>query len=119
MNSSKGDGTSCHLSLEVSPALQLKSFQECMKSAWQPAKWLKFLSGRSKIGIAGALRMFVQRWRLRRDSGHHTAVRTGAAPPDGFPSHPSHEDLPGDPRSIRTEGRHIPNRARRGPSSNS
>jgi dienelactone hydrolase len=95
------------MSLEVSPALQLKSFQECMKSAWQPAKWLKFVSGRSKIGIAGALRMFVQRWRLRRDSGHPTAARAGAAPPDGFPSHPSHEDVPGDLERIAQAGRHL------------
>jgi hypothetical protein len=95
------------MSLEASPALQLKSFQECMNSAWQPAKWLKFLRGRSKIGIAGALRMFVQRWRLRRDSVHQAAVRARAATPDGQPSHPPHEDVPGDLERIAQTGRHL------------
>ncbi len=39
------------MSLEASPAERLKHFRERITAALQPRKWLKLLSGRSKLGI--------------------------------------------------------------------
>jgi alpha-beta hydrolase superfamily lysophospholipase len=95
------------MSLDASPALQLRSFQHYWASVWQPAKWLKVLSGRSKIGIAGAMRLLGQHWRLRGAPGNKGRAGGRTAAPDGPPSHPLQEDLPGDLERVVKAGRHL------------
>lgn len=90
------------MSLESTPASQLKSFQDSMASARQVEKWLKLLSGRSKLGIKGALRMLVQRFRLRRQR-----VTEGERNTAGPSTHPLHEDLTGDLQRVAKAGRHL------------
>lgn len=95
------------MSLEASPARQVKSYHHYMTSVWQPRKWLKFLSGRSKIGLAGAAKMLLGRWRLRRQARRtappHPGGTAGAVPL----CHPPVEDLPGDLERIAQAGRHL------------
>ncbi len=95
------------MSLDASPALQLRTFQECMNSAWQPGKLLKLLSGRSKIGIGRALKILVQRWRLRSLPGAPSLDQACNAVQDGLPSHPQREDLPGDLDRVVKANRHL------------
>ena len=48
------------MAIDDSPSLrQVKSFHESLQSALHPRKWLKLLSGRSKMGIAGAMRILL------------------------------------------------------------
>lgn len=95
------------MSLEACPALLQKSFQECMTSVWQPRKWLKFLSGRSKIGVTGAMKLLAQRWRRRPVRDQRVAVDACEAAPSNAPSHPLHEDLPGDLDRVAKAGRRL------------
>lgn len=98
------------MSLEVTPAQKLKSFRQGIESAWQPQKWLKLLSGRSKIGIRGAFRTLLERWQLGHPPGtarNDAALGDAAAPPNGCPSHPTREDLPADLERIARAGRRL------------
>jgi alpha-beta hydrolase superfamily lysophospholipase len=94
------------MSIEADPAARLRSSHDYMASAWQPGKWLKMLTGRSKLGIAGALRMLVDHWRLRKPSGRASTKDHGPAP-YAFPTHPPREDLPGDLARLEKAGRHV------------
>jgi hypothetical protein len=95
------------MSLEASPAERLRSFRQSLQSVWQPVKWLKLLSGRSKLGIVGALRVLVERWRLGKPPGRQAAVGGREATADHYPSHPLQEDLPGDLARAVKAGRHL------------
>src|SRR5262249_52103691 len=70
-------------------------------------KWLKLLSGRSKMGIAGALKILVGRWRLRKPAGGSGPSSRRDLPVDGWPSHPLRDDLPGDLERVAKAGRHL------------
>lgn len=93
------------MSLELSPAHQLQSFQDFMVSLWRPRKWLKFLSGRSKIGIAGAMKMLAQRWQIS-PTDEQNSVNCETAP-TATPTHPLREDLPGDLDRVVKNGRRL------------
>jgi len=95
------------MSLQSSTVAQLQSFQDGMTSLRRPGKWLKLLSGRSKIGILGAIRMLLARWRLGNRSRHQTAARSEEAISDGPLSHPLHEDLPDDLERVSKAGRYL------------
>lgn len=86
-------------------AMHLKTYQECLQSAWQPRKWLKLVTGQSKLGIRGALKVLLQRWRLR--AGTPATPGELAEPAIEYPTHPAREDLPGDLERIRGSGRHL------------
>ena len=92
---------------EGTPAQQIKTFQECMASATQPRKWLKLFSGRSKIGLAGAIGALL-RLPLRRGRPEPLGADREPRPAAGeYPSHPPREDLPGDLRRVASGGRHL------------
>jgi len=95
------------MSLETAPTIELIREHYYLTSALQPGKWLKLLSGRSHIGIAGALRLVGQRLRIKHrasrsipDCGCATNCVTG-------PAHPVENDLTGDLRRIATSGRQL------------
>lgn len=95
------------MSLETAPTTELIREHYYLTSALQPAKWLKLLSGRSHIGIGGALRLVGRRMRFNRRSRHVTAVEDCGAGQTNGPSHPLTNDLTGDLRRIAASGRHL------------
>ena len=84
------------LTLDDSPVKHLVSSHYYAWAALRPEKWLKLLTGRSKTGIVGAIRMA---WhRLRAVCLPKRAVRTNSndTPPVMALGHPQREDVPGD-----------------------
>ncbi len=93
------------MSLEVSPVKQLKSIHYYLGAALQPSKWLKLLSGRSKIGIVGAIRIVLRKWGLLRLSQPVARVASNDRSALVGPGHPQVEDVPGDLDQIIGAGR--------------
>jgi pimeloyl-ACP methyl ester carboxylesterase len=94
------------MSLTASPARQVQSFRDALASARQPHKWLQLLTGRSRLGLAGAVRLLAARWRrFQFTQGEPPAPLAPGA--NGYPSHPVHQDLPGDLRRIAKAGRQL------------
>jgi pimeloyl-ACP methyl ester carboxylesterase len=94
------------LTWESSPAVRIQSLQPYFNAVWHPRKWLKLLSGRSTLGMVGAVNMFVERCKLKMLSCDH-GQRCGVAAADGSPSHPRGKDLPGDLQRITESRRHL------------
>jgi pimeloyl-ACP methyl ester carboxylesterase len=92
------------MSLETAPTKELIREHYYLSSALQPAKWLKLLSGRSHIGVRGALRMVAQRLGLiksrRTSKVANVTENTG-------PSHPTTQDLTGDLKCVVASGRQL------------
>lgn len=84
------------MSLETAPTLELIREHYYLNSAFQPAKWLRLLSGRSQIGIHGALRLVAQRLGVTDRRSRARSSESGAREP----SHPATEDLTGDLKSV-------------------
>ena len=88
------------MSLDVSPAEQLRFYRRCMAAALQRARWLKLLSGRTKTGVAGVIRTCLHRWmprfRSRRQTGTGALVGTTSV----LSCHPQREDLAGKGQMI-------------------
>src|SRR5262249_48860622 len=75
------------MSLEAAPAKRLEAYRACLTAVFQPRKWFRVLSGRSKLGITGVLKRLLDGWRLRGRS-RQTAPSIHLETPD-FPfSHP-------------------------------
>jgi hypothetical protein len=94
------------MSLNASPAHQVQAYRDCTAAFFQPGKWLKLLSGRSKHGIAGAVRMLAGGL-LGRAWPRRPAPKEGGDVPDFPLAHPDREDLPGDLDRIVRAGRHL------------
>ena len=92
------------MSLETAPVKQLVAQHHYLGSALQPKKWLKLLSGKSKIGLLGALRMVAQRLNLSGRTGRTSRTITSEPTARGL-GHPLEDDLPADLRSIQAAGR--------------
>ena len=96
------------MSLETAAdAQRLQSFQECMTALWQPGKWWKILSGKSKLGITGILKILQDRMRLRFRFAPKVTPSNCDSTREPFPTHPVQEDLPGDLERIEKAGRHL------------
>ena len=91
------------MSLDFSPTRELIREHYYLSSALQPGKWLKLLSGRSHIGIRGALRLIARRLGLSRRQPTETcdSVRKIG------PSHPAAEDLNADLKQIVASSRQL------------
>jgi pimeloyl-ACP methyl ester carboxylesterase len=90
------------MALGATQSPEAAALQDSLRSIRRPSKWLKLLTGRSKIGIHGAIRQALAFWKLRR---RDRSSGTGAAAP--YPSHPPKNDLRGDLRRIVEKGRRL------------
>jgi alpha-beta hydrolase superfamily lysophospholipase len=69
----------------------------------RPGKWLKLLTGSSKLGIRGAIRVLLDCWRRRCQSWRPRPFDADAP----APSHPKQNDLPGDLARIAERARRL------------
>ncbi|HEY4262246.1 MAG TPA: alpha/beta fold hydrolase [Schlesneria sp.] len=92
------------MSLETAPTKELIRAHYYLSSALQPAKWFKLLSGRSHIGVRGALRMVAQRVGLIRS---RRTSKVAKVTENTDPSHPTTQDLSGDLKRVVTSGRQL------------
>jgi dienelactone hydrolase len=92
------------ISLDDPPTLPVAALHYYMTAARQPAKWLRLLTGKSKIGVAGALRLLWQRWRLRRQRPSPSPGEEGGCDLRG---HPPQGDLAADLGRAASAGRHL------------
>ncbi len=76
-----------------------------MASVRQAGKWLRLLTGRSKLGIRGALRTLLHAWQLRRQAGRAPIDQTDTGTLATLPGHPTRLDVPGDLARILKYGR--------------
>ena len=93
------------MTLNDSPTKELRSFHYYQSVAIDPKKWLKLLSGRSKIGVRGAISMVFQRYRRRKSTAANSP--SSDCSPLFALSHPQKEDLRGDLDRIEHAGRHL------------
>lgn len=89
------------MSLDASPNKDEIDFDYYMKSAWQPAKWLKLLSGQSKIGLGGAFSKLRRFWQTTYPSQPHAERR------DSPMAHPERDDLSADLDAVLRCGRRL------------
>jgi pimeloyl-ACP methyl ester carboxylesterase len=94
------------MSLAASPVNDLKASHYYMTAFRKPSKWLKFFSGRTQIGLLGAIKVLANRWR-RRPLKEVTEVGTSQFVNDAAVTHPRHYDLPGDLGCAVWSGRHL------------
>lgn len=93
------------MTIETAPTLAWIRERYYLSSAIQPAKWLKLLTGRSQIGIRGALRLVAQRLGLTTAARKTHARLAGSAVRD--PAHPCTEDLTRDLKSAVAHNRQL------------
>lgn len=94
------------MTLETAPTLELIREHYYLSAAFQPAKWLKLLSGRSHIGIRGALRLAMQRLGLTKSQRKRPSVDVCRTCRSG-PSHPEEDDLTSDLKRIAASKRKL------------
>lgn len=87
-------------------ARDLYQQQHYLESAWQPKKWWKLLTGRSQIGVAGAVHLALRKLRQTRQL-HIENAETVPLVDDGLLGHPRERNLPGDLHRIANRGRHL------------
>lgn len=85
------------MTLETATSLELIREHYYLTSALQPGKWWKLLTGRSSIGLRGAIRMVAHRLGL---VGKRHSNEICRATKKSGPSHPVKQDLAGDLRSV-------------------
>ena len=87
------------MTLETAPTLELIREHYYLNAAFQPGKWLKLLSGRSHIGLRGALKVVMRRLGLTKSERKRPPVDVCRTCRSG-PSHPEEDDLTGDLKRI-------------------
>ena len=92
------------MSLDAAPLRQFVKQNYYMNAALKPEKWLKLLTGRSRIGLLTAGRLLVQRliqskWRRKPVSD------SGPVQPSDELGHPLQDNLPDDLARIDSAGR--------------
>lgn len=92
------------MSLETAPTKELIREHYYLSSALQPAKWMKLLSGRSRIGVRGALRMVAKRLGL---IGSRRTSQVAKVTENTGPSHPTTQDLTGDLKRVVASRRQL------------
>ncbi len=92
------------MTLDAAPVGELIAQHYYLGSALQPKKWLKLLSGQSKIGLFGAVKLLANRIGVQR-TAQSTERQINQVVPVRVASHPVLDDLPGDLASIERAGR--------------
>ncbi len=98
------------MTIETAPTRELICQHYYLGSALQPGKWLKLLSGRSHIGVQGALRLVARRLGLARSSGPQATADAACSTRQigaSCVSHPATEDLTADLRQVVALQRHL------------
>ncbi len=95
------------MSLAVTPSARPEFFHYFACAARSPKKWLKMLSGQSKIGILGALRLLLSRCRPRRSAGRCVAPNGREYAHAAGLSHPHEDNLPTELQRASAAGRHL------------
>lgn len=95
------------MTLDESPTKHLTSFHYYQSIALHPAKWLKLLSGRTKIGVRGAMKLLARRFNLFTERTIAKPFLKSEKPKATGPSHPEVDDLPGDLKRVATAGRKL------------
>ena len=84
------------MTVDDSPVKELLSIHHYVGSALEPSKWLKLFSGRSQIGIFGAIKIVLRKLGVLRLSQPVARIHSNNGTPVVGPGHPQEEDLPGD-----------------------
>jgi hypothetical protein len=96
------------MSLETAESKQMIKEHYYLNAALQPNKWLKLVSGKTRIGLSGAARMLAQRVGLaslfRRPRPTVRASRQGKG---NDVTHPEIQDLNADLERVVTNGRKL------------
>jgi len=94
------------MTLDASPTKHLMSFHYYRSVMTDPRKWLKLLSGRSKLGVAGAWRVLTRR--LRASRSQPLANKSSADCPNVTSlGHPRRDDLSGDLQRVVAHDRRL------------
>jgi pimeloyl-ACP methyl ester carboxylesterase len=93
------------MSLDMPAPKEIAALHYYMRSALMPAKWWKLISGNTKIGLVGALRMLAGRWRRRRPEESASVPHLDIG--DANLCHPAREDLTKDLKKVAAFGRHL------------
>lgn len=95
------------MTLETSPTKHLMSFHQYQNSALDPRKWWKLLTGKSKLGIRGALELAGRRFGLLKWPSPTSRLPQIDGTRSNMITHPVREDLPGDLKRIQRANRHL------------
>ena len=95
------------MTLENAASKQLMAFHYYLSVAIKPEKWLKLMSGHSKIGVLGAFRLVARRLRLLKKSAAANTSTTTDRRPGMDLSHPIREDVSGDLKRVVDAGRYL------------
>jgi pimeloyl-ACP methyl ester carboxylesterase len=83
-----------------SPSDSLFPFDFYRSVAFEKTRWLKLISGRSRIGVMGAIKVLGANFRLWKLFGGCKDYSVTEAEKNGTFSHPLRDDLPGDLKKI-------------------
>lgn len=86
---------------------QLVAQHYYLGSALKPGKWWKLLTGKSRIGIGGAVRMAAARLGLGRHEKSSADAEGVSVEGPRAVGHPGKDDLPGDLASVTAKGRKL------------
>jgi len=92
------------MSMESDPAQEHARSHYYLRMAFQPAKWLKLLSGQTKIGVLGSVKILAQRVRIGRGTMKPAEITERKQNALG---HPVTEDTSGDLERCRQRGRQL------------
>ena len=96
------------MTLETSaPTKHLLSFHHYKSAAIDPQKWWKLLTGKSKLGIAGAFQLAARRLGLLKRISPSIGLPRADNRNGNTITHPVREDLPGDLKRIQCANRHL------------
>lgn len=88
------------MTLDDSPTKHLRFFHYYKSVSTNPRKWLKLLTGQSKIGVKGALTLLARRLKIISRATSNPACQCHRARQADHLSHPQEEDLAGDLQRI-------------------
>jgi alpha-beta hydrolase superfamily lysophospholipase len=94
------------MSLESPPAKKLAAFHYYMRAAVHPSRWLRFLTGQTKIGLVEAIKMIANHWR-RRPRPEAGDTFPCSSTNDATVTHPEQDNLTGDLTRAIGAGRNV------------